>query len=174
MSPYLLKSLTPVRYLVSLLHSLPSLRFSHALQAGMRYFYIPSEMSCAHKICFDTNTSVSLCCFFHTVTPLHSHNMDTLLLPWPFLSPSTVLFILPPPLPFFNSIVTSPVFPSCTKAFSFIRYHFIPNDSFPEFIFPLSNASLPHKNHFRHCCFLLGNHLKAGLGIKKRSWKLLA
>lgn len=108
MSPYLLKSLTPVRYLVSLLHSLPSLRFSHALQAGMRYFYIPSEMSCAHKICFDTNTSVSLCCFFHTVTPLHSHNMDTLLLPWPFLSPSTVLFILPPPLPFFNTIVTLP------------------------------------------------------------------
>lgn len=108
MSPYLLKSLTPVRYLVSLLHSLPFLRSSPASQAGMRYFYIPSEMSCAHKICFDTNTSVSLCCFFHTVTPLHSHNMDTLLLPWPFLSPSTVLFILPPPLPFFNSIVTSP------------------------------------------------------------------
>ena len=107
MSPYLLKSLTPVRYLVSLLHSLPFLRSSPASQAGMRYFYIPSEMSCAHKICFDTNTSVSLCCFFHTVTPLHSHNMDTLLLPWPFLSPSTVLFILPPPLPFFNSIVTS-------------------------------------------------------------------
>lgn len=109
MSPYLLKSLTPVRYLVSLLHSLPFLRSSPASQAGMRYFYIPSEMSCAHKICFDTNTSVSLCCFFHTVTPLHSHNMDTLLLPWPFLSPSTVLFILPPPLPFFNSIVTSPI-----------------------------------------------------------------
>ena len=108
MSPYLLKSLTPVQYLVSQLHSLPSLRFSHALQAGMRYFYIPSEMSCAHTICFDTNTSVSLCYFFHTVTPLHSHNMDTLLLPCPFLSPSPFLFILPPPLPFFNTIVTLP------------------------------------------------------------------
>lgn len=108
MSLYLLKSLTLVRYLVSLLHSLPSLRFSHALQAGMRYFYIPSEMSCAHKICFDTNTAVSLCCFFHTVTPLHSHNMDTLLLPWPFLSPSSFLFILPSLLPLFNSIMTLP------------------------------------------------------------------
>ena len=108
MSPYLLKSLTPVRYLVSLLHSLPFLRSSPASQAGMRYFYIPSEMSCAHKICFDTNTSVSLCYFFHTVTPLHSHNMDTLLLPWPFLSPSPFLFILPSHLLFFSSIVTLP------------------------------------------------------------------
>ena len=135
MSPYLLKSLTPVRYLVSLLHSLPSLRFSHALQAGMRYFYIPSEMSCAHKICFDTNTSVSLCCFFHTVTPLHSHNMDTLLLPWPFLSPSTVLFILPPPLPFFNSIVTSPNFGAVGFCTHFFESRFTVHLHHPVYLF---------------------------------------
>ena len=61
-----------------------------------------TRSSFAHTLYFDTNTSVSLCCFSiqcHLFTP------DTFLLPWPFLSPSPFLFILPSPLPFFNTIV---------------------------------------------------------------------
>ena len=84
---YLLKSLTPVRYLVFLLHSLPFPRFFPSFQAGMRCFHIPSEMSYVRTPYFDTNTSVSLYCFSHIMTLLHSHNMDTLPLLLPSSSP---------------------------------------------------------------------------------------
>ena len=53
----------------------------------MRCFHILSEMSYVRTPYFDTNTSVSLYCFSHIMTLLHSHNMDTSLLLLPSLSP---------------------------------------------------------------------------------------
>ena len=101
MLPYLLKSLTPVRYLVFLLHSLPFLRFFPSFQADMRCFHILSEMSYVRTPYFDTNTSVSLYCFSHIMTLLHSHNMDTSLLLLPSLSPHHF---------FLYSTISSPLF----------------------------------------------------------------